>query len=58
MPGLIRHPVMALDAGLRRNDKLKVFNRQVNNYGGYRVGQVFPLAACSGIFIRIICMRT
>jgi len=37
MPGLIRHPVMALDSakasqvpGLRRNDKLKVFNCQVN----------------------------
>jgi acyl-coenzyme A thioesterase PaaI-like protein len=38
MPGLIRHPVMALDSaiasqvpGLRRNDNLKVFNCQVNN---------------------------
>jgi hypothetical protein len=45
MPGLIRHPVMALDSakgcairlekllsvpGLRRDDKLKAFNCQVN----------------------------
>ena len=30
MPDLIRHPVIALDSGFRRNDKPGVFNRRIN----------------------------
>jgi hypothetical protein len=30
MPDLIRHPVIPLDSGLRRNDKCGVFNCRFN----------------------------
>jgi len=33
MPDLIRHPVITLDAGLRRNDECGVFNCRSNNTG-------------------------
>ena len=33
MPDSIRHPVLPLDSGVRRNDKHKVFIRRINKIG-------------------------
>ena len=51
MPDLIRHPVLPLDAGVRRNDKHKVFIHRINSEESWPIRPSIGLPAEGLIYL-------